>query len=207
MAVLRLGMVAGRPGRDEGGLAQPSITASTPWTAPPAARNAASALPALMTVSRINCDAVPRRRADIEDGADIGFRVHAGELFNGRCRGLFAEQRQEFLRLQPGQHPPQTVGAFRVPGSGIMFQAGRVGDQGHGHGAVPGFLLAAADQEAVGAGFLAAGQQGVAGLAAIRLEVGHRRTVGGQHPQPLARRQPRATRGWPAAPAAGSSFL
>ncbi len=46
-----LGMVARRAHRGEGGAAQPSITASTAATAPPAARNAAAWLPALITVS------------------------------------------------------------------------------------------------------------------------------------------------------------
>ena len=39
------------------------------------------------------------------------------------------------------QHAAQPVGAFRVPRPGIVFQAGRVGDQGDGHGRFLGFLV------------------------------------------------------------------
>ena len=114
--------------------AQPSITASTAMHG--AAGRAQGGLGAAGAHHRV---VVQRHRlaglgADAEDGLHIVGGVDAGELFLGGGGRGFAQQRQEFLGLQRAQHGAQAVGAFRVPGAGVVLQARRVGDQGDRHG-------------------------------------------------------------------------
>ena len=118
--------------------------------------------------------------------------MHALELFHRRFRRRLAQQVGEFRRLQRGEHGAQAFGAFRVIGAVVVLQAGRMGDQRGRHVTPPSVRRlsgAAADDEAEHAGFLAPGQQGVAGFAAEGLEVGDGGAVGRQHAQPRAGRQ------------------
>ena len=119
--------------------AQPSMTASTACTDAPAARRAASALPALMTVSLSSGTCSPGSGRMPRMARHIIRRMDAGQLFLGGGRGGCAQQGEELLRLQGAQHGAQAVGAFRVPGAGVVLEARGVGDQGNRHGRLLGF--------------------------------------------------------------------
>ncbi len=70
----------------------------------------------------------------VEHMAHIIRLMHAFDLGNLREGRLVPLQRFEFAGAQGGKHGPQAIRPFRMPGAGIVFDTGRMGEQQRGHG-------------------------------------------------------------------------